>query len=312
MKIDKMTFRKISFILSLIFFAGKIFSQSTIYHPFPDVHGRWVIETSGYWDQSVQTHFSYEMFEAIDDTIIGAYTYKKVMGASSPELGCPSCWCCPATPAYGPWTYRFAYRNDVAAKKVYIYTQIGGTYTDTLWYDFNLNVGDTLKPAYSIPDHSTIDGRTIIQSIDSVLTCDNTYHKRYAFGCGFYLGDPRLVEGIGFMDNFVATGSNCPLDPAVKYETTFFCSVTSVNERSENLFINIRLFPNPASDILQLNNLIPGQTIEYSIKDYLGRTIREYNLYEDKIDVFSLSKGLYFLFIKDKEGNEAQFKFVKQ
>jgi hypothetical protein len=311
----KYTFAKFLFLLFVIL-GNDLFSQTSIYKPFPTLYGKWVVQKEGPFDPSGggsgQVTYSWTRYEANGDTIINSITYKKVSAANS--IGYPTN---PGGIPYGPSNFYFAYRNDVPNKKVYIYTNISGQYKDTLWYDFDLSIGDTLKSSFSLrlSLNDPLNQRTIVTSIDSVLIC-NVYYKRFQFGCGVGgFQDLGLIEGFGFEDNFIQTGYiYCPFEPVYIYHTDFSCSLTGVNEPTA--FIKqLQIFPNPALNTLQIN--YPKQNItlplNYSIMDCLGKVIITGTAETNKsIDVSKLKTGLYFIMIQDKEKNLFQDKFVKQ
>jgi hypothetical protein len=312
MKTNKIRYRKWFFVLLFTVLGANIFSQTSVYKPFPTIQARWDLEISGYWFDAIPQYYTFERYEANGDTLIGSYTYKKVM-VSSAYYNCPYCSCCPSTPAYGPSAFKFAYRNDIPNKKVYIFNDFSGVYKDTLWYDFDLNVGDTVKTSYSTSYYSPDYDRRIITSIDSVLICGE-YYKRFNNVCGGGFPDLGLIEGFGYEDDFIQTGNPyCPFEPIYFYNTDFSCSITSVKENGRT-FDQIKLFPNPVHNEFQIDypqdlNL----PIQYSIVDCLGRIIVRGTVIGDKsINVSELESGSYFLLSTDKEGNTFQNKFLKQ
>lgn len=123
------------------------------------------------------------------DTSITGYTYKKLMRKGwTNETGL-----CYTPPAYYEMFY-CGFRQ-VGTK---IYINIVGE--DSLYVDYDLNVGDTLAPCYLMPDPGSIgDSNFIVQSIDSVLFSTG-YHKRFHFN---YYPSPNdtlpyyLLEGVG-------------------------------------------------------------------------------------------------------------------
>jgi hypothetical protein len=289
-------------ILVLISVNG-LYSQSGSYKPFPIIYGSWIVK-----EQS-SILYSSTAYEAIGDTNIGSYVYKKVSVAYSPNG------------SYGPKSFIFGYRNDITNKKVYIYTKIDGLFKDTLWYDFNLTIGDTIKESYSSNnDESQVhDGnyydRRIIKSIDSVLIC-NEYYKRFNFcgnNGGIYTG---LVEGFGFEDNFVKIGYtfSCSfIEILHTYHTLFSCAL-SINEE-ETSKTKLILFPNPVLRNMQFkfSNHNIAFPCNYSILDYLGKIILEGVAIENSnIDVSGIQNGLYFLFVQDKQKKLFQSKLLKQ
>jgi hypothetical protein len=303
----KFTFNKLSLVILLVVVSSKLFSQA--YQPFPEQQGSWVVQQSSTGIDGGYPWFVYEKFETNSDTTIGSYTYRKVMRASSPVKGTPS------PPSYGPSVFRFAYRNDSLNKKVFIYTEVAGVYMDTLWYDFNLAIGDTLKESYAIDiiqmGHMDTN-RVVVSSIDSVLICGK-YHKKFWFNCP--LGEGNLIEGVGFEDHFIRASSTwCIFEAPYLYETQFSCTLASIEE-SNALINQIELFPNPVINTLQINHSKQKMIspLEYSVVDCLGRKAANGIAADEKgIDVSELKNGLYLLKLRDKEGKLFQSKFLKQ
>ena len=122
---------KISTLLFIILIiSNTIVSQINVYKPFPQVYGHWRINQQHFGSPPGPQTLSYHDYVANGDTVVGTYTYKKVTYFS--QTG-------PLT--FSPHVFKFAYRNDIPNKKVYYLDVTGGINKDTLWYDFNLNVG---------------------------------------------------------------------------------------------------------------------------------------------------------------------------
>ena len=131
-------FYKLLIIALLV--CSNVFSQTNVYKPFPQVYGSWTVYGQHYSGFPPSTSsFSYKNYQAIGDTTVGLYTYKKVTVSTS--INNPF--------NFGPKLFAFGYRNDSLNKKVYYLDVTSGINKDTLWYDFNLNVGDSLKETYS-------------------------------------------------------------------------------------------------------------------------------------------------------------------
>ncbi|OFY83765.1 MAG: hypothetical protein A3F72_07240 [Bacteroidetes bacterium RIFCSPLOWO2_12_FULL_35_15] len=316
MRNKKIIFPKLSFVLLFVILYSGLFSQINVYKPFPLSYGSWIIYERGPFDFSSTVIDTWILYETNGDTIIGSQTYKKVITANS--IGLPSMVNGIMTIPFGPRTFGFAYRNNIPNKKVFIYTNIAGQFVDTLWYDFNLTIGDTLKKTYSLDVNSSnfssslYSDRRIVTSIDSLLVC-GIYHKIFHFGCGEFSTD--LTEGIGFTDNFLNTSFLCPFEPLYIYDTRFSCSLTSIKNEPVAIQNQIEVFPNPVIKTLQINytnqNIV--FPLNYFIVDCLGKLISRGTYTENaNIDVRTLKKGIYFLSLKDKQGNLFQSKFVKE
>lgn len=306
MKTIKFTFNKLSLVLLFVIYSASLFSQINVYKPFPTLIGTWVTQIFGPTGPNYpyNAYYSWNRYEVNGDTTIGNYTYKKVTVASSIGNPVPG-----QTILYGSSSYSFAYRNDILNKRVYIYTNITGQYKDTLWYDFNLSIGDTLKSSLST-NFSNSNPRTIVTSIDSVFICGEYYKKFNFAGCSWPNLD--LIEGVGFTDHFIQTTPMCPFEPVYLYSTGFTCSSASVNEET---LVQINIFPNPVESILQINFLNKNMIfpLSYSIVDCIGKVVFSGTTTENKsIDVSKIKNGLYFILLKDRQNNLYQSKFVKE
>lgn len=162
-------------------------SQTNVYHPFPDSSVMW---TGTYWYVSqgsgyCTVHNDYNLYIS-GDTTIGNYSYHKLYSNRHNYANCPP----PGDYHYG--IYSGVLRQDIANKKIYSIQNDA----DTLVYDFNLNLGDTL-PVTSLNDAIW---NNYITSIDSVLV-GNQYRKRFWISCNTFNGNYNnyvaLIEGVG-------------------------------------------------------------------------------------------------------------------
>ncbi len=283
----------IAFICSI-----NLFSQINVYKPFPTVYGHWYINQvhySGSLPNITQT-LSYHDYIAFGDTTVGLYTYKKVTCSDGPN---------PFN--FGPRTYRFAYRNDISNKKIYYLAP--GTTQDTLWYDFNLSVGDTVKKTFATSQYNYFASRYKVTSIDSILIC-GVYHKQFNFNCTSPMNS-KLVEGIGFLDYFINTYSDCPFEPVDLRGIIFSSCDVGVQENSI-LKDYISVYPNPTNAYLNIKTTTSLE-LDYAVYNLFGQEVLKGELNElQTINVSHLSNGLYMIKIQDKLGNTYQSKFIKQ
>jgi hypothetical protein len=118
------------------------------------------------------------------DTIINSLLYTKLY--ESGALG-----------AFGPqffyaYEYKGAYRQDTALRQVYFVPPSFSA--ESLWYDFNLSVGDTLS--------FNVNNQNSVLQIDSVLV-GSSWHKRFLLadlgwgGTGLPDTNYALIEGVG-------------------------------------------------------------------------------------------------------------------
>ncbi|MEI7982681.1 MAG: T9SS type A sorting domain-containing protein [Bacteroidota bacterium] len=263
------------------------YSQSNVYHPFPESDAIWV---GTYW-YLVGGSFpivedDYNLYIG-GDTTIGAYIYHKLyQNGFVWTTGHPGYY------YYG--RYAGSFRQDFVNRKVYLFENG----TDTLAYDFNLNTGDTL-PVSCLSVGITYT----VQSIDSVLI-GSQYHKR--FRLDNYIA---LMEGIG-----TTLGAFAHIAPAFESGNDLWClrinnqiawtssqgnecRLTSINENPlpENRLI---ISPNPfsLSTTLKTNQTLINATL--AIYDSYGQHVKEIKSISGqtfKLQRDNLPDGLYFM-----------------
>lgn len=80
----------------------------------------------------------------------------------------------------------------------------------------------------------------------------------------------------------------------------------------KNLVNSLSIYPNPATDILKIDNADNLANASFSIVDILGKTvIQSKALNNNAIDVSNLSSGVYVLSVSSENGAK-QFKFQKK
>lgn len=89
--------------------------------------------------------------------------------------------------------------------------------------------------------------------------------------------------------------------------STYYYTFISTGDPSVN-GQNMNIYPNPVSDVLQINGLNSNTTC--SIIDINGKIVYKQNNIEKTIDVSSLKEGIYFLQITNRTGT-TNYKFIK-
>ncbi len=161
---------------ALLLAASQASAQFNVYHPFPDSNAVWGVSSGSVWCPDVYIQEYYD-----GDTLIGLYSYKIIMQAATDTN-------CNTPPGLGAGFLR----DDTAAHKVY--WRIPGMATDTLLYDFTLEVGDTLRGLYGNTGLCA-DGVVTVYSVDSIIVGTN-YRRRINFSWDQCFG-PSIIEGIG-------------------------------------------------------------------------------------------------------------------
>jgi hypothetical protein len=296
-------------LLLQLLFLFPVFSQAqtSVYHPFPDSNAFWCGWQVGYngmcyWDDYYTVFFG-------NDTVINGNSYHTLRKTGG-GVGCPG------------WNYNnhfvVAFRQDTAQRKVFMYPSPWGNWEGT-FYNFNLQVGDTLdssKVWWSDPWFSEV---YIVTSIDSILI-DGQYRKRYNHNGSHGCADSSLIEGIGGTDGVMTGPSRCfehyvglslfSQNHQVLYPSStaspsnyqhchdFTLDVPELNDFS------LSISPNPAHNILNVEcNELKVERGELKMYDMLGREVMNEKLHSQLSTFnFQLSSGMYVVRVSD--GNQ--------
>ena len=303
--------KKIITLLALVFCLGAR-AQTNVYHPFPSIYGDWgVFETVFPPAGSMFgiTHYLQYVYYTAGDTIINTLNYKKVNYINE---GAYTGVATPLNQIFTGGTYNFAYRNDSINKKVYIVPN--DSLHELLWYNFNLNIGDTLKGTYStVYKYASISpfDAMKVDSIDSIAVCGN-YHKRYVCNCldTYSYSQVYLIEGMGFTSNFISTclSDNCAFEPGIIDNTNAWSVDACPNAlgiKSNKPFETmVQVFPNPANTILNVELRMQNESTDMTITDMLGNKVRQvpFNTQHLTLNIADLSEGIYNISISSSEG----------
>lgn len=287
-------------------------AQTNVYHPFPDTIAVWN-ETSWFVNNVTLTYYNTPtVYFLAGDTVISTLHYKKILSSGytiSSNYPFP-------TSGYFNNQYAGAIRQDSIHKKIYFCKP--STTIDTLLYDFNLYVGDTLPTSY-INYH----GSNYVSSIDSILI-GNGYRKQYhitAIGssCLCASNYDSLIEGIGstmgllypiIIPSEAGSYLNCfSQNNTVMYVNPNQSCDSTLGIQIHNKQLTFQIYPNPASNSFQVS--LPGNNIETSISvyDMLGNKIKQSIIYtaQSIIDIAECNSGVYILELSNSKG-----KCVKQ
>lgn len=273
-----------------------VHGQTNVYHPFPD-SAIWRIDVVANSPQGggCQAHYYFQYYIS-GDTLINSFSYKKIYksfvyhtstGAASP---------CDPLPLLENSGYIGALRDDSVSNKTFFVFQNNNN--DSILFDYNLNVGDTIKGCIALND-------IIIISVDSILI-GSQERKKWNYNTG------QIIQGIGSESGLIElinTGSAtysslvCVKDSTSTLFTSGYNSAMGCNMIYEGLneinFENIlNCYPNPFTmqTTLRTDNIFKdailtvfnsfGQQVK-QIKNISGQTII---LHRD-----NLPCGLYIL-----------------
>jgi hypothetical protein len=316
--------KKILFIF-FILISLSVKSQTTVYHPFPEDTATWI---SDYYDNICMGYCSSYFYEMKGDTIINSQSYNKIYSryghfyyiSPPPNLIIGA--------SFTPCSYTGAIKQDSINKKVYF---IDSTMTtDTLLYDFNLAIGDTIQSWYN---KFSIQWPMIVSGIDSV-SINSNYHKLFNFTNFPPNMECSLIEGIGWSaglfggfysnpqgDNPIVLacfdgnfGANLGWGgPAILSECSYAldCSI-SVNTNEQNGEKYFSLSPNPFSEKLNITSTNNKES-EIILYDIFGRKILSQQLLSPNTELktTNLSKGVYLYEVRNKDSLVKNGKVVK-
>ncbi|HLG35233.1 MAG TPA: T9SS type A sorting domain-containing protein [Bacteroidia bacterium] len=310
-------------VLCFCFFMSSFFveAQTSVYHPFPDSNAVWNFNHGQIWGcgpplyNYLSEHYSYMIN---GDTIINSQQYHKLYIPFVQSN-------CPGMAQTQDTGYMGCVRQDTALRRVYyIYPNSS---VDSLLYDFNMQVGDTLRgvlESFASPNDTVI-------TIDSVLV-GGDYRKRWYINSWYNI---YLIEGIGSTYGLtepslhVTDGPDYSLICFTQNEITLYpdtatsCNLIDgvINITYKNAF---SLFPNPATkEIIVQSSKFKVESIK--VLDLVGKVIlsmqpqtsnlkpQTSNLKPQtfSIDVSKLTPGIYFITVTDEEGNKTVKKVVK-
>ena len=269
--------------------------------------GTWVVHYNypvQVWNEDYSSYTfvgvsEYYMYQTDGDTTINSTQYKKLRGyvliwdGSNYSLSTPDGW------------HTLAYRNDDSLRA---YRIMAGSSVEELWYDFNLEVGDTILPG-TAPAAFSQWSQHNIYSIDTVEYCDSTYKQfHYSGSTTPEQSYGKVAQKIGSLYNLIGDNWNTN----VYYELQFFCEAqTSIGDlynlmgvENEEL-ITLNLYPNPAVDIINISGL--KQFVNYKIYSLDGRLVQNGEVL-DQINIETLETGHYGVVI---ENSSQVLRFLK-
>lgn len=240
------------------------------------------------------------------DTVIGPYQYKKVYTKGTQYYQCycpvppPSSSPCfsPGPPVTCCVGLSFFIRSN--GKKMYL-RNLGSGSPDTLLYDFNLVVGDTLPPTYNNFSSNVIK----VTAIDSINTF-NGWMKRFQLSGNTV--SPYLVEGMGHYQglkelispNVMSCGWSLlcySQNNTAYYPSSGPSCLLSVGIKETEQTEKPIIYPNPSTGIYQLQTTRLPKNLKIEIYNSLGQLV--YFSFPQKenieIDLRKEKDGIYFL-----------------
>ncbi|HRP40387.1 MAG TPA: T9SS type A sorting domain-containing protein [Chitinophagales bacterium] len=283
-------------LYSLLFLPQNNFAQP-LYSHFIDSTSQWLevygyaIPYTGYCNPNpyLANGRTYTEYSVSGDTIISGNHYFKLHVESNDSLFCQG-GAVIVTTSQGNNGY---IREDNTGK---FYSYSNGS--DILFWDFNINIGDSLPECK-------------VASIDSVWL-GSTPLKRFTCGCGSYY---FIIEGVGSWRGLLYNANLCSSgiegdrslvcykkqNQILHVSQNYSCNFSTVSQ-VENISANrISIYPNPTTDQLFIET--NGMTVtEINIYNATGILVSQTRQPLDNyIDISQLADGVYFIVVKTKE-----------
>ena len=276
-------------ILLLILALTTLQTFAQNYTPFPEDTAVWdVYFQPGEPDMTVKNYTRYLMK---GDTTINGVNYNKVYAYSYAVYY-------PPKPIIFKQTEAFGIRQDIVNKKVYRTCVINNVIIDTLLYDYDLKVGDTVPVTYTTGNMNS-SPQTVI-AIDSVQFHGKNYRQFKLKTIG--LINATLIEGVG--------NANGLIEPhygifEAGYILTDFCNsdhsdctvplALEIEDKSKNLAPAV--YPNPFSDKLTISFNDSNNNYSITITDVVGNEIRKVTFTGKELLLSrgEMKSGIYFL-----------------
>jgi hypothetical protein len=303
--------KKTLLFLFLFLSVSIAFSQFKVYHHFPDSNAAW---RETYYDGSSGTGCfadSGYAYTLQGDTLVSGKIYHKVYEEGGYVTFCPA-----GRADYYHKYFAAAIREDTMKHVFLCCTKSLGT-KDTLLYDFNMKVGDTLHQ-YNAGNCPYCNPPYYVTSIDSIQLKDSSYRKRFMLNSSY----SAIIEGIG--------SSNGLLEPInVPFEV--FSTLDCFKQNSKFLYSSyiadscpmfyvtddipvlsqeykVNLYPNPAGDNINVDIKGIEGKITCTLYDVIGQQIwsDEVNSVSSSIvqtiSVAGFNTGIYILKLKTEVG----------
>ncbi|MFC7348029.1 reprolysin-like metallopeptidase [Chryseobacterium zhengzhouense] len=195
--------------------------------------------------------------------------------------------------------------NNAISTTINVVSSNAATNAMAIWIDFNKNgVFEASERVLNMPVTTLPTGPTTVNgvfSVPSTAITNSTLRMRVVT----VLINPTAI-GLSIPDSFAC--GNFPNGEVEDYNVI----VTSNLSTGESAVKNngIQIYPNPATDFLNVTKVSDKAT--YKIYSSAGQLVSNGNIVSGKINVSSLIKGAYVIFVEDKGREAFTSKFIKK
>lgn len=279
-------------------------SLAQVYHPLPQSNSFWSVNEM---DEETLVYDDL-IYSTIGDTLINGLSYSRVFRLNDIEGIYDT-----------SYTLHCFMRQDLPGKKIYFIRYFLGESDEKLGYDFSGAIGDTFNfPAF---DYGNSGDSLFLREngyADSIQLLTGEYRKMYFFSSLLEENWHKIIfiEGIGEYystfpnrrgeyDAFHETKGLCvEIDHQMKWSwyspaDSSRCGFNFLGTGELLSYQGLRVYPNPAKEIVYLTLESSINNAELVLSDFLGRKkvniLTEPGVLVYSVDVSSLSPGLYFL-----------------
>ena len=275
LKINKMKDFRLFALLALLLMAGKVTIKAQDYVSILQEGNEWntlCVVSAGLFIEGYSNYVNW----CSGDTLIDGAQYTKLMGTEDGE---------------NPHLFTLLREEDSK-----VWARLNNQ-TERLLYDFNANVGDTLRIGYF--------GEELIVDSISIEQIGGIDRKMYWFGLEYdFIGEPYAIEtwieGIGSSFGLLYSGTE---DVVGGYSVGLcfhqngdliwqnpqygYCTYDDVEDNKDS---EISIYPNPVRDIVVIEGI---EVFEVHVFNSLGQLIKETN--NNVLDLSDQEAGIYII-----------------
>ncbi len=314
--------------LLLIVLTSAVFGQSVpdVYHRFED-SAVWRVDYEYFNPFQFPCSIDYSFQYYFDgDTTINSRLHKKLY-RSFVQTDTVSCVDLTGLWADAPISgYMGALFEDSVLNKTYFVFE--NSSVDSLLFDYNMVVGDTLKGC--LPNNEALYYDTVtVTSVDSVQI-NNGYRKRWIFSAANlpWNEEPFIIQGVGSNVGLFDPISTYAFDFTSRYLICYFegedvvfstghdstqgCSLVTVSDIPEASIISV--YPNPTTGRVRLDFGKTTTDLTLQVMTRLGLLIHSEPVNGIQYTDIELpeTNGLYFIHLLSSDGKRSTLKVIKQ
>ena len=302
-------------IIGLVVLTSFTYSQSNIYHTFPANDAVWRESSGGYQSENCKDY----QYIITGDTLVEDFVYHKLQLSGVQYAEDNEGFCTSFIIAYFN-EYIGAFREDTLNKKIYYLPSLSST--DTLLYDFDLNLGDSLPPTFT---NNQAFFHNYVSLVDSTLI-GSTYRRMLGISTPQSQNYTYLIEGIG--STFGLLGQIMPqfeygsiLECFIQNGMTLYpdtinpCTLVSIENNHHIQDPITEIYPNPFNFYSEISFAKTINSVTLNLYNAHGVLIfREQYTNCDRIKFIrnGIKSGIYFLRLEFDEYNIITKKIIVQ